>query len=56
MKVFSEFFEGGVINGITNGTYICLIPKKQDSVKVKDFGPISLTISLYKIMAKVLCA
>lgn len=54
MKVFNEFFEGGVINGITNETYICLIPKKQHATKVKDFRPISLITSLYKILAKVL--
>lgn len=29
MKVFNEFFERGVINGITNKTYICLIPKNK---------------------------
>ncbi|XP_073059743.1 uncharacterized protein [Primulina eburnea] len=34
--------------------YICLIPKKQDATKSKDFRPISLTTSLYKILAKVL--
>lgn len=40
MKVFEEFYEGGIVNGITNETYICLIPEKQDSVKVRDFRPI----------------
>lgn len=54
MKVFSEFFESGIINGITNETYICLIPKKQEAVRVKDFRPISLITSLYKILDKVL--
>ncbi|XP_073024393.1 uncharacterized protein [Primulina eburnea] len=54
MKVFDEFYEGGVVNGITNETYICLIPKNHNAIKVKEFRPISLTTSLYKILAKVL--
>ena len=31
MKVFAEFHKSGVVNGITNETYICLIPKKLNS-------------------------
>ncbi|XP_073035927.1 uncharacterized protein [Primulina eburnea] len=54
LKVFAEFFDGGIINGITNETYICLIPKKKEAMRIKDFRPISLVTSLYKIMAKVL--
>ena len=54
MKVFEEFHKSGVINGITNETYICLIPKKLNSSRVKDFRPISLVTCLYKIIAKVL--
>ena len=49
-----EFYNLGIINGITNETYICLIPKKLNSCRVKDFRPISLVTSLYKIIAKVL--
>ena len=37
-----------------NETYICLIPKKTNSGKIRDFRPISLVTSLYKIIAKVL--
>ena len=54
MKVFDEFYGSGIINGITNETYICLIPKKLNSFRVRDFRPISLVTSLYKIIAKVL--
>ena len=54
MKVFSEFYSSRVINGITNEIYICLIPKKLNSYRVKDFRPISLVSNLYKIIAKVL--
>ncbi|PON66610.1 hypothetical protein PanWU01x14_108520 [Parasponia andersonii] len=53
-KVLQEFRRDGIINGLTNETYICLIPKKISSRKVKDFRLISLVTSLYKIIFKVL--
>ena len=46
MKVFEEFYKSGIINGITNETFICLIPKKLNSCRVKDFRPISLVTSM----------
>lgn len=49
--VFGQFFEGGVIM-VLPMRHICLIQKKQYYVKVKDFRPISLTTSLYKIIDK----
>ncbi|XP_075497741.1 uncharacterized protein LOC142534974 [Primulina tabacum] len=54
LKVFGEFYDDGIVNGKTNETYICLIPKKKDATKIKDFRPISLITNLYKILAKVL--
>ena len=54
LKVFWEFARDGIVHGVTNETYICLIPKKMNSSKVKDFRPISLVTSLYKIITKVL--
>ncbi|KAL5543048.1 hypothetical protein UlMin_010758 [Ulmus minor] len=54
MKFVSKFFQTGIINGITNETYICLIPKKYNSLRIKDLRPISLVTSLYKIISKVL--
>ena len=54
LKVFWEFARDGIVHGVTNETYICLIPKKMNSSKVKDFRPISLVTSLYKIISKVL--
>lgn len=50
LEVFENFHEKGIINE----TYMCLIPKKENSIKIKDFRPISLTTSLYKIVEKVL--
>ena len=54
LKVFSEFEKDGIIHGITNANFICLIPKKVSSSKVRDFRPISLVTSLYKLISKVL--
>ncbi|XP_062096226.1 uncharacterized protein LOC133802006 [Humulus lupulus] len=44
------FFNDGVIHGRTNEIFTCLIPKKLNSCRVRDFRP----ISLYKIISKVL--
>ena len=54
VNVFAEFWNSGVVNIITNETLFCLIPKKVNSSKVKDFRPISLVTSLYKVITKVL--
>ena len=53
-KVFIEFGRDGIIHGLTNETYIYLIPKKSITSTVRDFRPISLVTSLYKIISKVL--
>lgn len=42
------------VNKVTNETYICLVPKIANSLKVGDYRPISVITSLYKIIAKVL--
>ena len=34
IKVFEEFFHKGVINGVTNATFICLNPKKVYSMEL----------------------
>ena len=36
------FFERGQFEKSLNATFISLIPKKSDAVRVKDFRPISL--------------
>ena len=53
LKVFGEFEKDGIVHDVTNENYICLIPKKVNSSKMKDFRPISLVTSLYKIISKV---
>ncbi|XP_008240490.1 PREDICTED: uncharacterized protein LOC103338990 [Prunus mume] len=56
MKVMVDFFNCGIINAITNEMFICLIPKKKESIKVSDFLPINLVTSLYKMVSKVLAS
>uniref|UniRef100_A0A803QQM3 Reverse transcriptase domain-containing protein n=1 Tax=Cannabis sativa TaxID=3483 RepID=A0A803QQM3_CANSA len=54
MEVFRAFHREGRIEGSINDTFICLIPKRLNSCKVKDYRPISLITSVYKIIAKTL--
>ncbi|GJW13276.1 RNA-directed DNA polymerase, eukaryota [Tanacetum coccineum] len=49
-----EFFESGHIPRVCNASFIALIPKVHDAKIVKDFRPISLIGSIYKIIAKIL--
>ncbi|XP_062093360.1 uncharacterized protein LOC133799353 [Humulus lupulus] len=42
MDVFHDFFKDGVIHERINETFICLIPKKLNSCRVRDYRPISL--------------
>ena len=54
MRVFAEFHRNGIINQSTNASFIVLLPKKSMSKKISDYRLISLIISFYKIIAKVL--
>ena len=54
MTVFHHFHVVGQFEKSLNATFIALIPKKADTVEVKDFRPISLVGGVYKILAKVL--
>jgi hypothetical protein len=54
LAVFSKFYEYGSFVRSLNATFLSLIPKKVNAVEVKDFRPISLVGSVYKILAKVL--
>ena len=54
LKVFNEFYYNGKINTSMNSTFITLVPKKNRSIKVRDFRPISLVSSVYKVISKVL--
>nr|GEX38647.1 RNA-directed DNA polymerase, eukaryota, reverse transcriptase zinc-binding domain protein [Tanacetum cinerariifolium] len=52
--VIMEFFYSGTFPKGCNSSFIALIPKTQNAKSVKDFFPISLIGSLYKIIAKIL--
>nr|GEY18578.1 RNA-directed DNA polymerase, eukaryota [Tanacetum cinerariifolium] len=50
----NHFFNNGDIPASCNASFIALIPKIPDANLVKDFRPISLIGSIYKIIAKIL--
>ena len=54
MEFFKEFYERKKFVKSLNATFLVLIPKKGNIEDVKDYRPISLLGSLYKILAKVL--
>ena len=49
-----EFYVHETFERSLNSTFVVLIPKKVGASDVKDFRPISLTGSIYKIISKVL--
>jgi hypothetical protein len=54
MAVFHELYSEGSIAKSINATFLTLIPKKTNANEVRDFRPIALVGSIYKIVAKVL--
>ncbi|GKC71649.1 hypothetical protein Tco_1117532 [Tanacetum coccineum] len=50
----TEFFSTGKFPPGCNSTFIALIPKIHDAKTIKDFRPISLIGSIYKIIAKIM--
>ncbi|GKC76255.1 RNA-directed DNA polymerase, eukaryota, reverse transcriptase zinc-binding domain protein [Tanacetum coccineum] len=50
----TSFFHHGQFPKGNNSSFITLIPKTRDANMVKDFRPISLIGSMYKIIAKIL--
>ncbi|RVW34912.1 putative ribonuclease H protein [Vitis vinifera] len=54
MGFFREFHERGRFVKSLNATFLVLVPKKSGAEDLKDFRPISLVGSLYKLLAKVL--
>ena len=54
LAVFEEFYQHCKFEKSLNATFIALIPKKNYASNIRDFRPISLVGSLYKILAKVL--
>ena len=54
LAVFEEFFHHCKFEKSLNATFIALISKKNDASNLRDFRPISLVGSVYKILVKVL--
>ncbi|GJV51843.1 RNA-directed DNA polymerase, eukaryota [Tanacetum coccineum] len=54
VEAVTFFFRNGYFPKGGNSSFIALMPKKSDANMVKDFRPISLIGSLYKIIAKIL--
>ena len=56
MAFFADFHSHCIFEKSLNATFLCLIPKKIKAVNIKDFRPISLVGSLYKLLSKVLAS
>ena len=54
MDVFDYFHRHSMFERYTNASFLTLIPKKCNAVNIKDFRPISLVGSVYKLLSKVL--
>lgn len=54
MDVIDEFYYSKEFYEHLNDTFLVLIPKRHDAKELKDFRPISLLSSVYKIISKVL--
>ncbi len=54
MCFFTDFQDKALPEKCLNATFVVLIPKKTGALEVKDFRPISLEDSIYKILAKFL--
>ena len=54
MEMFKEFYENGTFNKRLNATFLVMILNKGSAEDLRDFKPISLVGSLYKLLAKVL--
>ncbi|RVW89084.1 LINE-1 retrotransposable element ORF2 protein [Vitis vinifera] len=54
LGLFREFYLHGTFQRSLNSTFLLLIPKKEGTEDLRDFRPISLVGSVYKLLAKVL--
>ncbi|RVW82108.1 Transposon TX1 uncharacterized 149 kDa protein [Vitis vinifera] len=54
LELFREFHLHGTFQRSLNSTFLLLIPKKEGAEDLRDFRPISLVGSVYKLLAKVL--
>ncbi|RVX21348.1 Transposon TX1 uncharacterized 149 kDa protein [Vitis vinifera] len=54
LGLFREFYLHGTFQRNLNSTFLLLIPKKKGTEDLRDFRPISLVGSVYKLLAKVI--
>ena len=54
MDFFDYFHWHSVFERSLNASFLTLIPKKCNAINIKDFRPISLVGSVYKLLSKVL--
>lgn len=53
-RLFEEFYNGQACLQSINGSFITLVPKKDDAARVNDYRPISLLNNSIKLITKVL--
>ena len=54
LAMFEEFYQHSKFEKSFNATFIALILEKNGALNIRDFRPISLVGSVYKILAKML--
>lgn len=54
MAFFEHFHMHCVFERFLNATFLVLIPKKHNAMNIKNFWPINLVGSVYKLLSKVL--
>ena len=54
MAFFDHFHRSLEFERSLNASFLSLIPKKNNALNIKDFRPISLVGSVYKLLSKVL--
>ena len=54
LAIFADFHYQGELEKSLNASFIALIPKKANASNIRDFRPISLMGSMYKLVSKVL--
>ena len=54
MDFFDNFHRHSMFERSMNASFLTLIPKKCNAINIKDFCPINLVGSVYKLLSKVL--
>ena len=54
MAFFDHFHRSAEFERSLNASFLSLIPKKNNALNIKDFRPINLVGSVYKLLSKVL--